>query len=63
MKYSSIFKNGVGCKDEREVFAYLINNLNDSIRYWDYFVNWEKVLGNTRFGSGFEYIELSYWEK
>ena len=48
MKYSSIFKNGVGCKDEREVFAYLINNLNDSIRYWDYFVNWEKVLGNTR---------------
>jgi type II restriction enzyme len=22
--------------------------LNDSITYWDYFVNWEKVLGNTR---------------
>lgn len=48
MKYSSIFKNRIGCKDERETFFYLINNLNDSIRYWDYFVNWEKVFGNTR---------------
>jgi len=48
MKYSLIFKNRIGCKDEGEVFTYLINNLNNSIRYWDYFVNWEKVLGNTR---------------
>lgn len=48
MKYSPIFKNKIGCKNESEVFAYLINNLNDSIRYCDYFVNWEKVLGNTR---------------
>ncbi len=48
MKYSSIFKDKIGCKNESEVFAYLINNLNDSIRYWDYFVNWKKVLGNTR---------------
>ncbi len=48
MKYSPIYKNRIDCKDEREVFSYLINNLNDSIRYWDFFVNWEKVLGNTR---------------
>lgn len=48
MKYSLIFKNRIGCKDEKEVFSYLVNNLNNSIRYWDYFVNWEKVLGNTR---------------
>lgn len=48
MRYSPIFKNRIGCKDEREVFAYLINNLNDSIRYWDYFVNWKKVIGNTK---------------
>jgi len=47
MKYSSIFKKKIGCNNEKEVFAYFINNLNDSIRYWDYFVNWEKVLGNT----------------
>lgn len=48
MKYSSIFEEKIGCKNEREVFAYLINNLNNSIRYWDYFVNWEKVFGNMR---------------
>lgn len=48
MKYTSIFKTKIRCNNEKEVFAYLISNLNDSIRYWDYFVNWEKVLGNTR---------------
>jgi type II restriction enzyme len=38
----------IGCNNEKEVFAYLINNLNDSIRYWDYFINWKKVIGNTK---------------
>lgn len=48
MKYSSIFRDKLGCKNEKEVFSYFIDNLNNSIRYWDYFVNWEKVIGNTR---------------
>lgn len=48
MKYSSIFKNRIDCKNEKDVFSFLIKNLNDSIRYWDYFVNWEKVRGNTQ---------------
>ncbi|OGW04565.1 MAG: restriction endonuclease [Nitrospinae bacterium RIFCSPLOWO2_01_FULL_39_10] len=48
MKYSSIFKDKIGCKNEKEVFSYLITNLNDSIRSWDYFVNWKKVIGNIR---------------
>lgn len=48
MKYSSVFKEKIGCKNASEVFSYLINNLNDSIRYWDYFVNWDKVIGNTK---------------
>jgi len=48
MKFSSIFKKKIECNNEKEVFAYLINNLNDSIRYWDYFVNWKKVIGNTK---------------
>ncbi len=47
MKYSSVFKK-IGCNNEKEVFTYLINNLNVSIRYWDYFVNWKKVIGNTK---------------
>lgn len=48
MKYSSIFKDKIGCKNENEVFSYLITNLNDSIKSWDYFVNWKKVIGNTK---------------
>lgn len=48
MKFSSIFKKKIGCNNEKEVFVYLISNLNDSIRYWDYFVNWKKVIGNTK---------------
>jgi type II restriction enzyme len=38
----------LNCSNAAEVFQYLANTLNDSITYWDYFVNWEKVLGNTR---------------
>lgn len=48
MKYSSIFKNRIDCKNEKDVFSFFIKNINDSIRYWNYFVNWEKVLGNTQ---------------
>ena len=48
MKYSSIFKKKIGCNNDKEVFVYLMNNLNYSIRYWDYFVNWKKVIGNTK---------------
>jgi len=48
MKFSNIFQKRLNCNNSKEVFDYLINNLNDSIRYWDYFVNWNKVIGNTR---------------
>lgn len=48
MKYSSVFKEKIDCKNEKEVFSYLMNNLNSSITYWDYFVNWGKVIKNTR---------------
>lgn len=47
MRFFPIFKK-IGCNDEREIFTYFINNLNNSIRYWDYFVNWKKVIGNTK---------------
>jgi len=48
MKHSTFFQDKIKCNNEKEVFSCFINNLNDSIRYWDYFVNWEKVIGNTR---------------
>lgn len=48
MKFSTIFKKKLNCNNSKEVFDYLVNNLNDSITYWDYFVNWNKVGGNIR---------------
>ena len=48
MKFSRVFAKVLGCKNEEEVFSYLCNTLNDSIKYWDYFVNWPKVIGNIK---------------
>lgn len=48
MKYSPCFKSLLNCDDSQQVFAYLTGTLNDSITYWNYFVNWEKVLGNIK---------------
>ena len=48
MKFSPIFKSALQCSDADEVYTYFMRNLNDSIRYWDYFVNWTKVVGNTK---------------
>jgi len=36
----------MGILSEKEAFDYLITNLKDTIRTYDYFVAWEKVLGN-----------------
>jgi type II restriction enzyme len=38
----------LGLKNEDEAFAYLMDNLRDALRQWDYFVNWDKVYRNTR---------------
>lgn len=43
MKYDRIFKDYLNCSNEDEVFNYLIGNLANTIRVWDYFVNWQKV--------------------
>lgn len=46
MKYSKIFDELLGCKNEDDVFSYLISSLKESIKSWDYFVNWSKVINN-----------------
>ena len=46
MKYSQIFNKLLGCKNDDEVFDYLVGNLKETIKSWDYFVNWQKVLKN-----------------
>jgi len=43
MKYSDIFKNRLGCENEDEVFNYLLSNMKETIRGWDFFVAWDKV--------------------
>ena len=46
MKYSKIFKDKLNCNNADEVFNYIINNLKETIKTWDYFVNWNKVIRN-----------------
>lgn len=44
MKYSEVFDKQIRCKDANAVFQYLINNMKETIRGWDFFVAWEKVV-------------------
>ena len=46
MKYISAYKDKIGCTNPDEVFTYLIKTLKPTIKSWDYFVNWIKVLAN-----------------
>jgi type II restriction enzyme len=48
MKYLQIYNELFGCKNEDEVFNYLIANLKQSNTLWSYFVNWDKVFGNVK---------------
>jgi len=53
MKYSNLFYKLISCKDEDDVFEYLIRNLKETIISWDFFVAWEKVINKV------EDIEIS----
>ena len=48
MKSLSFYNEKLGCKNEDEVFNFLIENLKPSDMLWSYFVNWDKVLRNTK---------------
>ncbi len=48
MKYNLIYQTSIGCADQTQVFNYLTNNLVQSITFWDYFVNWSKIIATTR---------------
>lgn len=45
MKYIEKYKS-MGILSENAAFEYLLSNLKDTIRTYDFFVAWEKVLGN-----------------
>lgn len=42
------YKEVFNFNTEDEVFDYLVNNVKDTIKGWDYFVNWEKAIGNMK---------------
>jgi len=44
MKYSNIFRYRIGCANSDEVFKYLLDHMKETIRSWDFFVAWEKVM-------------------
>lgn len=48
MKYLTSYYKKLKLSNENQVFDFFMNNLTDSIKYWDYFVNWEKVDENIR---------------
>jgi type II restriction enzyme len=48
MKFIDFYNDVLKCKNQDNVFDYFIKSLKPSILLWSYFVNWEKVFGNTR---------------
>lgn len=48
MKNIPFYYEKLKCRSKDEVFDFLISNLKPSNTLWSYFVNWEKVLRNTR---------------
>ena len=48
MKYSRLFLQRLNCRNENEVFTYLIDNLKETIIDWDYFVDWGKVMSKVK---------------
>ena len=48
MKYISFYEKKINCKNEDEVFNFLINTLKPSNTLWSFFINWQKVYENVR---------------
>ena len=47
MKYLSFYKTKLKCQTKNQVFNYLIQHLKPSNKFWEYFVNWNKVFERT----------------
>ncbi|MDR2337303.1 MAG: type II restriction endonuclease [Deltaproteobacteria bacterium] len=48
MKQNPSFQKILNCKTSDDVFECLVSNLKQTIKSWDYFVNWSKVIKNYR---------------
>lgn len=43
MKYIEAYRSKLGLTSDNEVFDYLLNNTKETIRSWDFFVDWNKI--------------------
>jgi type II restriction enzyme len=48
MKQHPAFEQILGCNTPDEIFTYLIDTMKETIKSWDYFVNWKKAIHNYR---------------
>jgi type II restriction enzyme len=48
MKQLSFYRDVLKCRDTEQVFDYILSTLKPSNTFWSYFVNWEKVLDNSK---------------
>lgn len=47
-EFSEVYSKQLGFKNRDEAFDALVNNVKSTIKGWDYFVNWEKAVGNMK---------------
>ena len=45
---SDVYLKQLGFTNNDDIFNALVSNVKDTIKGWDYFVNWEKAIGNMR---------------
>ena len=48
MNFLTFYKKSLNCNNDDQVFEYFMSTLKPSNTLWSYFVNWEKVFGNTK---------------
>lgn len=48
MKFHPSFRKKLNCSTADELFPYLISTFKDTVKGWDYFVNWDKANANLR---------------
>lgn len=46
MKFLEVYREKLNCKNEEEVFSYILSSLKETIRRLDFFVDWRKVFSN-----------------
>lgn len=47
-EFSEVYSKQLGFKNRDEAFDALVNDVKSTIKGWDYFVNWEKAVGNMK---------------